>query len=158
MLDDLNPEPDELNMNPVVLLEDIGSTVKMEDSVDAGTVTIKQETPGKKTRRKSIKPAHIPFSDKVEFVSHMHGNVSNRADYRSESTAVILSMTAQFIWDMYELQEKTNESCVSILDKFVRPFMLKQCETLEERIRNKFSKVKSKKKQLCRWVAIIHSQ
>ncbi len=150
ILDDLIQESDELNMNPVVLLQDISSIVKTENSEDAGTVTIKQETTVKKPRRKSIKPAHIPFSDKVEFVSHMCGNVSNRADYRSESTAVILSMTAQFIWDMYELQEKTNQSCVSILDRFVRPFILKQCETLEERIRNKFSKVKSKKKQLCR--------
>ncbi len=70
------------------------------------------------TREKRIKPARVPFSDKVEFVSEMTTQLTNRADYNPESTAVILSMTAQFLLDLYEWQDKTKESHVSIMNRY----------------------------------------
>ncbi len=60
-------------MNPIVLLEDINLQVKKEKSDVSTTVKIKQETTGKRTRKKVVKPLRIPFSDRVEFVSEMIG-------------------------------------------------------------------------------------
>ncbi len=60
-------------MNPIVLLEDINLQVKEEKSEDSTPVKIKQETTGKRTRRKVVKPPRMPFTDRVEFVSEMIG-------------------------------------------------------------------------------------
>ena len=72
-----------------------------------------------KTKEKRVKPARVLFSDKVEFVSEMTTQLTNRADYNPDSTAVILSMTAQFLLDLYEWQDKTKESHVSIMNRYV---------------------------------------
>ncbi len=135
-------------MNPTVRLEDIHSKVKSEDSFGSPAVEMQPEIPRKKTRKKDVNnPPKNPFSDTVEFVSYMPVNaIRHSPDFQVAK----LSVTNQFLIDMWDFHDQTRQSYVSILDRYVRLITLIQCASLERRLKRKCAEAHNKMRQLNR--------
>ncbi len=134
-------------MSSAVSLEDINSVVKTEVFENSKTELIQPETSGSNTKRKSVQPTRTPFSDEVEFVSYMPVNaISHCPDF----LVAKLSVTNQFLIDMWDFHYQTRQSYVSILDRYVRLITLIQCASLERRLKRKCAEAHNKMRQLNR--------
>ncbi len=140
-------EPNELNMSSAVSFEDINWIAKTENFESSKPGQIEPETSGNKTRSKSVQAARTPFSDEVEFVSYMPVNAIRHSP---DFLVAKLSVTNQFLIDMWDFHDQTRQSYVSILDRYVRLITLIQCASLERRLKRKCAEAHNKMRQLNR--------
>ncbi len=124
------------------------SSMKTNNSTGSPTVEMEPETPQQRPRNKHAKNLPTtPFSDEVEFVSYMPVNaISHCPDF----LVAKLSVTNQFLVDIWDFRDQTRQSYVSILDRYVRLITLIQCASLERRLKRKCAEAHNKMRQLNR--------